>query len=419
MKKTTAVLSLLLCLILALSSPLAIAAGAEEALAYDQMLELLYLASEYDLLYGSAYSTDGVYYTLCTYYFMVVSPWKEMFDGNVWMIEVPAAEYEKTAAEYYELKQEGALDIILEDIRQYHGFNEETNCYRVYRPAFGDIGNVYLGFTKEGEEYTFWYAAAEYDEETWIPTALDHGKAYTLKWKNGHPCVLDSFEYTDNNIPAEFDSFPAFTSPVLGSELTLSDDYPWYYDSVSVFSSDSFDEPVAIFFEFSLPDYFESEESYVLADGENTMIYMMANTRSDEGETVQPKKPITLTFAIPEGFTHNLSVYYLDLDKDPEAVPVTVDALNGTFDITFDHFSAYAIVSGDVIKGDVDGDKTVTPADARLVLRASVALEDLGTGSVFEAANADTADSVLTPADARLILRAAVGLENPNNWKMA
>ena len=64
-----------------------------------------------------------------------------------------------------------------------------------------------------------------------------------------------------------------------------------------------------------------------------------------------------------------------------------------------------------VMAGDVDGDGVLTPADARLALRASVGLESFAPGSrQFLAADADH-NGTLTPADARLILRASVGLE--------
>ena len=60
--------------------------------------------------------------------------------------------------------------------------------------------------------------------------------------------------------------------------------------------------------------------------------------------------------------------------------------------------------------GDVDGDGAVTPADARLALRASVRLEQYEPGSPeFLAADVD-GDGTITPEDARMILRAAVRL---------
>ena len=61
------------------------------------------------------------------------------------------------------------------------------------------------------------------------------------------------------------------------------------------------------------------------------------------------------------------------------------------------------------LPGDVDGNGTVTAADARLALRASVSLEVLDEKQLLSA-DVDGIAGV-TAADARLILRASVGLE--------
>lgn len=60
-------------------------------------------------------------------------------------------------------------------------------------------------------------------------------------------------------------------------------------------------------------------------------------------------------------------------------------------------------------KGDVDGNGSITAADARLALRASVGLESF-TDEQTLSADID-ANGTVTAADARLILRASVGLE--------
>ena len=66
--------------------------------------------------------------------------------------------------------------------------------------------------------------------------------------------------------------------------------------------------------------------------------------------------------------------------------------------------------------GDVDADGTITPGDARLALRRSVALEDYAEGSAEWLACDVDADGTITPGDARLILRGSVGLEDPATW---
>ena len=61
--------------------------------------------------------------------------------------------------------------------------------------------------------------------------------------------------------------------------------------------------------------------------------------------------------------------------------------------------------------GDVDGNGYISPADARLALRASVKLEVYPVGSeTYNAADMDQ-NGMIESADARLILRTAVGLE--------
>lgn len=61
------------------------------------------------------------------------------------------------------------------------------------------------------------------------------------------------------------------------------------------------------------------------------------------------------------------------------------------------------------LKGDVNGDGSVTPADARLTLRISVWLETPGD---YDLRYADMdKDGYVTPADARLVLRVSIGLE--------
>ena len=80
--------------------------------------------------------------------------------------------------------------------------------------------------------------------------------------------------------------------------------------------------------------------------------------------------------------------------------------------------SSFRIFSGaaDTMPGDVDGDRSITAADARLALRRAVDLEDYKVGSrEYRACDVDKEDGV-TAADARLILRAAVELEDPKTW---
>ena len=61
------------------------------------------------------------------------------------------------------------------------------------------------------------------------------------------------------------------------------------------------------------------------------------------------------------------------------------------------------------MKGDLDDDGQITPADARIVLRAAVGLDKL-TDSQKTIADINR-DGMITPSDARSVLRCAVGLD--------
>ena len=61
------------------------------------------------------------------------------------------------------------------------------------------------------------------------------------------------------------------------------------------------------------------------------------------------------------------------------------------------------------VKGDIDGDGKISAADARLVLRMSVGLEN-----IIRSADVD-GDGKVSAADARLVLRVSVGLETFEN----
>ena len=80
----------------------------------------------------------------------------------------------------------------------------------------------------------------------------------------------------------------------------------------------------------------------------------------------------------------------------------------------------FSFTANALSKGDIDKDKTVTPADARFALRIAVGLpkstaSDGTTLAEFTEEEKDIADMdgdfEITPADARVVLRIAVGLE--------
>lgn len=87
-----------------------------------------------------------------------------------------------------------------------------------------------------------------------------------------------------------------------------------------------------------------------------------------------------------------------------KALKTSMFILVAMFTVIFLSVSAFA-----ALKGDIDGDGSLTSSDARFVLRASVGLETL-SDNLKKIADAD-GDGTVTASDARLVLRASVGLE--------
>lgn len=109
-------------------------------------------------------------------------------------------------------------------------------------------------------------------------------------------------------------------------------------------------------------------------------------------KTVKADAPVYTVFTV-NGDTLAADTYKVNADGSTELI----DSFAMTTQYTYARM------------GDVDFDEQISPADARLVLRAAVELERFSARQKL-AGDVDR-DGAITPADARVILRAAVGLE--------
>lgn len=103
-------------------------------------------------------------------------------------------------------------------------------------------------------------------------------------------------------------------------------------------------------------------------------------------------------------------------DKDGKAVKTTDTVKSGMVISLKDSKGKVIDTKTIIVPGDNNGDGKTTAADARLALRASVALEKL---SIWQSDASDTVEikeNKITAADARFILRASVNLESFRDW---
>jgi len=178
------------------------------------------------------------------------------------------------------------------------------------------------------------------------------------------------------------------------------------------FSDDTYAQNV----ELEVKEEFDGESYQVLNNEKGNFKSKLfdISTYVDD-EKVQPESGASVLVGIPlpEGYSSEETVvYYVANDGSGlEKMPSFVE--NGMIWFETTHFSSYAVVdeSEEVLYtlGDVDDNGSITAADARMALRASVELEKL-TDKQTLAADTDK-NGTVTAGDARMILRASVGLE--------
>lgn len=175
------------------------------------------------------------------------------------------------------------------------------------------------------------------------------------------------------------------------------------------YSKGTFDGDVSVKFEEKNAESLKLSEKY-----EKALVYDISFSLN--GKEVQPNGKVTVKLPIPADYdTKSLKVYHEKSDGSLEEVEFKV--VNGYVVFEASSFSNYilidtsSVLKADYTLGDVDGNGSISAADARLALRASVGLENYKKSSKeFLAADVDK-NGKITAADARLILRVSVGLE--------
>jgi DNA-directed RNA polymerase subunit RPC12/RpoP len=134
-------------------------------------------------------------------------------------------------------------------------------------------------------------------------------------------------------------------------------------------------------------------------------------TAFKDGAAVQPNDKLMVTFAIPENYSTNVVVYYMDGNGKLERLQATVDADARTVTVELSHFSTYILADNDtapaVLVGDVNGDGRVNARDARLLLRYLAGLTE--EGEVDVSAADFNGDGRVNARDARAILQYLAG----------
>ncbi len=136
-------------------------------------------------------------------------------------------------------------------------------------------------------------------------------------------------------------------------------------------------------------------------------------TAAKDGVQVQPSGKLAVTIAIPESYSNNVVVYYMDENGKLEKLESRVDVDARTVTVELTHFSTYILADADTaptfVLGDVNDDGRINARDARLLLRF---IADLVEESELVVAAADfNGDGRINARDARDVLRHIAGLD--------
>lgn len=151
---------------------------------------------------------------------------------------------------------------------------------------------------------------------------------------------------------------------------------------------------------------------FTLTDGDGDGMGITYEDQSENNMYYGKNKSLVFSSKSGQSFV-DLGSGWLDTKDDlgfgnvnVKAFTVLKDESGG--DTSDESISDTSAASPSVLVGDVDGDGSVTAADARLALRAAIKLISLDSRAAA-AADADV-DGYVTAADARTILRKAIGL---------
>ena len=341
-------LVLFLALICALSL-CALPAAAEETTGMDKIFEGATSALD------TFYTLDGSY--MATKIGQMLYSWEEM-DANQYAPKVMAAdEVEAVLYQYF-----APTDDQLQQFRRELGYDAAAGTYSIL--AWGGFGGImsprqYMGYSKDGDIYSIYWQTIDY---AFLSDALPEG---TNEWEYtaslGDPATIEYEGHTYYSGPegyyyivALLESGNVYTAEyndgivrLLGAGTFTAEDIPVFQQipensGVTIDMGDAFDAGTKVTVSTDCSqELAESAAAALEQVAQNFMVYDF--TAEKNGEAVQPNGTLRVTFDLPENFSTDVSVYYLDSEGNIEQQPTTVDAENRTVTAELSHFSCYLL----------------------------------------------------------------------------
>ncbi|MBQ7325355.1 MAG: hypothetical protein IJW98_06405 [Clostridia bacterium] len=368
MKKFFGILTVVLCICFVLAMPVS-AAGDPMAEKFQEELDLLDHFYDYDYHYMIRIASDKFI------------SWD---DDDMWKpVTVPAEEFDAVLKEHFvitdnqiqELRELGNRDYntdIWDDdsgeiVEVIPFFNADTQTYTFQ--FYGGFGGSlpdreYLGYIHNGETYDVYYrhisygylsdvlpdgvdeweyaeslewpAKIEYDGVVYqdgpegyytILSYDDFGRKYTVEMNGEIVRIISCVNYTEDEQPESFDDI--------------------YYDipegdKVEIPSNDCFEGNTTVKVEEIVSgDLFDAVADAMASVAEKFVAFEFTATK--DNVAVQPSGKLVVVFALPDGYSNDVTVYYLNADGNLEALQGTVNSSDRTVSVELEHFSTYIL----------------------------------------------------------------------------
>jgi len=252
-------------------------------------------------------------------------------------------------------------------------FDEETQTYTVcFNGGFGGSlpPRQYLGYVKNGETYDVYYQNItyayledylpdgveewEYAEDLDYPECIElgglrftsgpdgyyailsydnYGRKYTVEMNGDVVRIISCVNYTQGQQPDTFDDKQA--------EDEVIYDIP-ENNNVSIPENDCFEGNTTVKVEeIKSGNTMQTVNKAMETVAEKYVAYEF--TASKDNVAVQPNGKLAVTFAIPNGYSNNVTVFYMAKNGALKKLNTTVNATERTATAELEHFSTYIL----------------------------------------------------------------------------
>lgn len=297
-------------------------------------------------------------------------------------VTVPAADFDAVLHKYFVIDEEGIKELRNYGNRvfstEYTFYDETADTYTFqYYGGFG--GNLparkYAGYKVNGDTYDVYYCRISYEYlEDIIPEGtniddlplhengfdviyngvvyeggpdgyyrtiglLNEGRKYTVEMNGDVVRLISSADFTESDMPSSFDDKerPSYDIEE-NSGVTIPENE--CFDSETSVKVETINDSVKL----------QKIDKAMGTVGEKYVAFEFTATKN--GASVQPNGKLTVTFALPEGYSENSTVYYMAEDGSLEELKTTVDTSNKTVTAELEHFSTYILVDKDTKSED-------------------------------------------------------------------